>query len=112
MLRAAIIAQGVDRGTRNPPSGQRKISALSYMPTELTGSSLSFTRKENSMNLPKLARIVGLSLIAAAASLPVFAERPCSCVYCSQVSNTESCNFFGTHTTCGDFLAVTLCTPL
>ena len=64
------------------------------------------------MSMSKLARIVGLSLIVAAASLPAFAERPCGCGYCSTVSPTESCNFMGTHTTCGDFLAVTLCTPL
>jgi hypothetical protein len=64
------------------------------------------------MNLTKLARIVGLSLIVAVTALPAFAERPCGCNYCSQVSPTTACNFSGTHTTCGDFLAVTLCGPV
>jgi hypothetical protein len=63
------------------------------------------------MSLSKLIRIAGLSLILAITSLPLFAERPCGCSYCSQVSPTTACNFNGTHTTCGDFLAVTLCAP-
>ena len=63
------------------------------------------------MSLSKLARIAGLSLILAITAMPVFAERPCGCSYCSQVSPTQSCNFQGTHTTCGEFLAVTLCLP-
>lgn len=60
------------------------------------------------MTLTKLARIVGLSLTLAVTALPAFAARPCSCNYCSQVSPTTACNFSG-QTTCGDFLAVTLC---
>jgi len=63
------------------------------------------------MNRLKLIRLAGLSLILAVTALPAFAERPCSCSYCSQVSPNTACNFSGTHTTCGDFLAVTLCLP-
>lgn len=63
------------------------------------------------MNRLKLARIAGLSLILAITALPTFAERMCGCAYCSTVSPTTPCNFSGTHTTCGDFLAVTLCQP-
>lgn len=65
------------------------------------------------MNRLKLIRIAGLSLILAiTAVLPSFAERPCGCNFCSQVSPTTACNFQGTHTTCGEFLAVTLCGPV
>jgi hypothetical protein len=64
------------------------------------------------MNLSKLARIAGLSLILAVTSLPLFAERPCGCSFCSQVSSSTACNFQGIHTTCGEFLAVTLCQPV
>jgi hypothetical protein len=64
------------------------------------------------MNFSKLVRIAGLSLILAVTALPLFAERPCSCSFCSQASSTTACNFNGTHTTCGDFLAVTLCQPV
>jgi len=65
------------------------------------------------MNLPKLVRLAVLALILAiTAALPSFAERPCSCDFCSQVSPTTACNFTGTHTTCGEFLAVTLCGPV
>jgi hypothetical protein len=60
------------------------------------------------MKLPKLARFLGLSLIAAAAALPASAARRCSCDFCQSVPSTESCNFDGP-TTCGAFLAVTLC---
>lgn len=63
------------------------------------------------MSLSKIARIVGLSLVVAVAALPVFAERPCGCNYCMSVDPTTSCNFGGP-TTCGDFLAVTLCPPV
>ena len=63
------------------------------------------------MNLSKIARFAGLALIVAVSALPAFASRPCSCNYCSSVSPTTSCNFNGTQTTCGDFLAVTLCPP-
>ncbi len=64
------------------------------------------------MNVSKLVRIVGLSLVLAVTALPSFAERQCGCNYCSSVSPTTACNFQGTHTTCGDFLAVTLCGPV
>ena len=65
------------------------------------------------MNLSKLARLTGLSLILAVTAFPpLFAERTCGCSYCSQVGPGAPCNFNGTHTTCGDFLAVTLCQPV
>ena len=64
------------------------------------------------MNLSKLARLGGLSLILAVTALPLFAERPCGCSYCSQASPSAACNFNGTHTTCGDCLAETLCQPV
>jgi hypothetical protein len=66
------------------------------------------------MKLPKLARIAGLSLILAITSLTAFAapKPPCSCSYCSSVSPQHSCTFDGTATTCGGFLAVTLCQPV
>lgn len=60
------------------------------------------------MNLPKFARFVGLSLIVAATALPVSAARRCSCDFCQTVDPTTPCNFDG-QTTCGAFLAVTLC---
>lgn len=60
------------------------------------------------MNLPKFARIVGLSLIVAATALPASAARRCSCDFCQTVDPTTPCNFNGA-TTCGAFLAVTLC---
>jgi hypothetical protein len=61
------------------------------------------------MNLPKFARIVGLSLIVAATALPASAARRCSCDFCPTVDATTPCNDRGTQTTCGAFLAVTLC---
>ena len=65
------------------------------------------------MKLPKLARIAGLSLILAITSLTAFAApKPCGCSYCSRVSPNQSCTFNGTTTTCGGFLAVTLCQPV
>ncbi len=68
------------------------------------------------MNLSKLARIVGLSLILSVSSLAAFADPPapqaCSCNYCSHSPSNRSCtNFDGTTITCGYFLAVTLCQP-
>lgn len=60
------------------------------------------------MNVPKLTRIVALSLIVAATALPASAARRCSCDYCPTVAPTERCSFNGT-TTCGEWLAVTLC---
>jgi hypothetical protein len=66
------------------------------------------------MKLPKLARIVSLSLALAITSLTAFAapKPACSCSYCSSVSPQQSCTFNHTTTTCGDFLAVTLCQPV
>jgi hypothetical protein len=67
------------------------------------------------MQLPKLARIAGLSLILSIASLTAFAAPPlkaCGCNYCSHASSEQSCTFDGTTTTCGYFLAVTLCQPV
>jgi hypothetical protein len=67
------------------------------------------------MKLPKLARTAGLSLILTVISLTAFAAspvKPCSCSYCSQVSSQKSCTLDGTTTTCGYFLAVTLCQPV
>jgi hypothetical protein len=64
------------------------------------------------MNVSKLVRIAGLSLILAITALPSFAERQCGCSFCTQAGPTTACNFQGTHTTCGDFLAVTLCAPV
>jgi len=72
----------------------------------------ALTWKENLMNVSKLVRIAGLTLILAITALPSFAERQCGCAYCSSVAPTTACNFQGTHTTCGDFLAVTLCGPV
>ena len=60
------------------------------------------------MKLPKLARFLGLSLIVAATALPASAARRCSCDFCQSVAPTTPCNFNG-QTTCGAFLAVTLC---
>jgi hypothetical protein len=62
------------------------------------------------MNLPKFARFVGLSLIVAMTALPASAARRCSCDYCPTVDPTTPCNLQGQgQTTCGEFLAVTLC---
>jgi hypothetical protein len=63
------------------------------------------------MNLPKFARFVGLALIVAVSALPASAARRCSCDYCQTVAPTTPCNFDG-QTTCGEFLAVTLCQPV
>jgi hypothetical protein len=68
------------------------------------------------MNLPKLARTVGLCLTLSLTALAAFAQpasQPCSCLYCSRVASDRSCtNFDGTTMTCGYYLAITLCTPL
>jgi len=58
--------------------------------------------------LPKIARFAGLSLIVAITALPASAARRCTCDYCPTVAPTEPCSFFGP-TTCGEWLAVTLC---
>lgn len=62
------------------------------------------------MNMSKLARFAGLSLILAITALPAFAARQCGCNYCMSVDPTTACNFGG-NTTCGAFLSVTLCQP-
>jgi hypothetical protein len=95
-------ARAGERGQDHDPLDAPIIFALSY----------ALTWKENSMNVSKLVRIAGLSLILAITAMPSFAERQCGCNYCSSVSPTTACNFSGTHTTCGDFLAVTLCGPV
>jgi len=68
------------------------------------------------MNLLKLARIVGLCLTLSLTALAAFADppapQPCTCEYCSRSGFNKSCTFDGTTTTCGSFLAVTLCQPL
>ena len=63
------------------------------------------------MNLSKLTRIVGLSLTLALSALPMVSADPpqqCSCTYCQSVPSTTRCQFNGS-TTCGAWLAVTLC---
>ena len=60
------------------------------------------------MKLPKLARLLGLSLIVAATALPASAARLCSCELCQRVPPQVRCNSDGP-TTCGAFLAVALC---
>lgn len=66
------------------------------------------------MILSKLVRIVGLCLVLALSALTATSADPkpieCGCGTCSRVPNTRECtNFDGTTTTCGYFLAVTLC---
>jgi len=61
------------------------------------------------MKVPRIARFLGISLIIAAAALPASAARRCSCDFCQPVDPTTPCNFNGDQTTCGAFLAVTLC---
>jgi hypothetical protein len=68
------------------------------------------------VKLSKLARIVGLSLMLSITALAAFAgppaPQPCSCNYCSHSPSNRSCTQFdGTTTTCGYFLAITLCQP-
>lgn len=60
------------------------------------------------MKMTKLAKFAGLSLILAVTALPASAARRCSCDYCQTVDPTTPCSFQG-QTTCGAFLAVTLC---
>jgi hypothetical protein len=67
--------------------------------------------KEDPMKPSKLIRLLGLSLIVAATTLPASAARRCSCDFCQTVDPTTPCNFNG-NTTCGAFLAVTLCQPV
>jgi hypothetical protein len=59
-------------------------------------------------HMKKLIRFAALSLIVAATTLPASAARRCSCDFCQTVDPTTACTFNG-NTTCGAFLAVTLC---
>ncbi|HSK78603.1 MAG TPA: hypothetical protein VLQ45_19265 [Thermoanaerobaculia bacterium] len=65
------------------------------------------------MNLPKFVRIVALSLIVAATTLPASAAQLCSCDFCQRVAPQARCDFEGLEgnerTTCGAFLIVALC---
>jgi hypothetical protein len=62
------------------------------------------------MKLPKIARFAALSLVIAATALPASAARRCSCDYCPTVSAETPCSDPGSGTTtCGAWLAVTLC---
>jgi hypothetical protein len=63
------------------------------------------------MNLTKLARTLALTLIVFTTALTAFAApaKPCSCSYCPTVDPTTHCKFDGATTTCGSWLAVTLC---
>jgi hypothetical protein len=66
------------------------------------------------MKLSKLVRSVGLCMILSITALTATSADPkqidCGCGSCSRVPNTRECtNFDGTTTTCGYFLAVTLC---
>lgn len=63
------------------------------------------------MKLNKLVRLVALPLVLAATALPASAAKRCSCDYCQTVAPTTPCNFNG-NTTCGAWLAVTLCPPV
>ncbi|HEX6900629.1 MAG TPA: hypothetical protein VF789_12970 [Thermoanaerobaculia bacterium] len=65
------------------------------------------------MKLPKFARFAALSLILAATALPASAARRCSCDYCQTVPSETPCVDPGSGaTTCGTWLAVTLCPPV
>lgn len=65
------------------------------------------------MKLSKFARIAALSLVVSAAAMTSFAEgiKQCSCTYCPTVDPTTECrqSSGGGVTTCGYWLAVTLC---
>jgi hypothetical protein len=61
--------------------------------------------------MKKFARIAALGLIVAATAMTSFANggpRQCSCSYCPTVDPTTQCKDGGV-TTCGYWLAVTLC---
>jgi hypothetical protein len=67
------------------------------------------------MNLPKLARILGLCLILAITALTSFADpsaQPCSCSLCSRAGTGRSCTLDGSTITCGEFLSFTTCGPV
>lgn len=61
------------------------------------------------MNVPKLARLLILSLIITAIALPAYAARSCSCNFCQRVPAHVPCVLDGARTTCGAFLIVALC---
>lgn len=72
------------------------------------GLTMGLTTKEYDMK--KIARFAALSLIVAATALPVSAIEQCSCQYCPTVSAETRCVDPGRgSTTCGFWLAVTLC---
>ena len=62
------------------------------------------------MNLPKLARIFVLCLVAFITILTASAQAAprCGCEYCMQ-DPTRACNLDGQATTCSYFLSVALC---
>jgi hypothetical protein len=62
------------------------------------------------MKLSKFARIAALSLVVLATAMTSFAAGPkqCSCTYCPTVDPSTPCRDNGI-TTCGSWLAVTLC---
>ncbi len=68
------------------------------------------------MNLPKLARTLGLALIVSTAAMTSFAAPPapppCSCEYCSTVSTNKRCTLDGNTISCGTFLSFTTCGPV
>ena len=68
---------------------------------------MGLTTKEYDMK--KIARFAALALVVAAAALPVSAIERCSCQYCPTVSSETLCSAPGGATTCGAWLAVTLC---
>ncbi len=61
------------------------------------------------MKSSKLARFLGLALIAAATALSASAARLCGCDFCQRVPSHVPCNLEGQRTTCGEFLIVALC---
>lgn len=65
------------------------------------------------MKLSKMVRVVGLCLALSVTALSAsFANAPlqdCSCTYCPTVSPTTRCSTNPGTTTCGSWLAVTLC---
>jgi hypothetical protein len=63
------------------------------------------------MNMTKFARIAALSLIVFTVAMTSFAAppSPCSCAYCPTVDPTTHCKSDTGTTTCGAWLAVTLC---
>lgn len=61
------------------------------------------------MSVPRLARLLVLSLIITAIALPAYAARSCGCDFCQGVPSNVPCELDGVRTTCGAFLIVALC---